>query len=111
MPVTSRDASGRVLAMRELDLDRLMQPKVIAVVGASDSAKSQSALNWRMVKGWSEQQGRRVIPVNPNRETCDGERCYPSLEEIPEDVDVAIVITANAAEALRSAVAARVPFV
>jgi acyl-CoA synthetase (NDP forming) len=105
------DVSGRALALREVDLERLIHPKVIAVVGASDSAGSQSALNWRMIRGWSEQQGRRVIPVNPNRETCDGERCYPSLAEIPDEVDVAIVITANAADALRAAVAAKIPFV
>jgi acetate---CoA ligase (ADP-forming) len=107
----SRDVTGRALKLREVDLDRLMDPKVIAVVGASDSAGSQSALNWRMVRGWSEQLGRRVIPVNPNRETCDGEKCYPSLEAISDEVDVAIVLTSNAADALRSAVAARVPFV
>ena len=109
--MTGRDVSGRPLVLRELDLDRLMSPKVIAVVGASDSAGSQSALNWRMVRGWSEQQDRRVIPVNPNRETCDGERCYPSLTDVPDEVDVAVVLTANAADALRSAVAAKIPFV
>ncbi|MGH2795389.1 MAG: acetate--CoA ligase family protein, partial [Actinomycetota bacterium] len=105
------DVTGRALALREVDLERLMQPKAIAVVGASDSAGSQSALNWRMIRGWSEPLGRRVIPVNPNRETCDGEKCYPSLEAVPDEVDVAIVLTSNAADALRSAVAAGIPFV
>ena len=105
------DVTGRALALRDVDLDRLLNPKVIAVVGASDSPGSQSALNWRMIRGWSEPLGRRVIPVNPNRETCDGERCYPSLTDIPDDVDVAVVLTANAADALRSAVAAEIPFV
>ena len=105
------DVTGRALALRDVDLERLMQPKVIAVVGASDSEGSQSALNWRMIRSWSEQLGRRVIPVNPNRETCDGEKCYPSLESVPEEVDVAIVLTSNAADALRSAVAAEIPFV
>jgi acyl-CoA synthetase (NDP forming) len=107
----STDVSGRALALRELDLERLLNPKVIAVVGASDSEGSQSALNWRMIRGWSEPLGRRVIPVNPNREKCDGERCYPSLTEVPDDIDVAVVLTSNAAEALRSAVDAGIPFV
>ena len=105
------DVTGRALKLRDVDLDRLLNPKIIAVVGASDSEGSQSALNWRMVRGWSEKLGRRVIPVNPNRETCDGERCYPDLEAIPDEVDVAIVLTSNAAGALRSAVAAGAPFV
>jgi acyl-CoA synthetase (NDP forming) len=107
----STDVSGRALALRELDLERLLNPKVIAVVGASDSEGSQSALNWRMIRGWSEPLGRRVIPVNPNREKCDGEKCYPSLTEVPDEVDVAIVLTSNAADALRSAVDAGIPFV
>ncbi|TMK50002.1 MAG: CoA-binding protein, partial [Actinobacteria bacterium] len=98
------DVTGRPVALRDIDLERLLRPKVIAVVGASDSPTSQSALNWRMVKGWSDQLGRRVIPVNPNRETVDGEKCYPSLADIPDDVDVAVVITANAADALRDAI-------
>ena len=106
-----RDVSGRSLELRDVDLERLLHPKVIAVVGASDSAGSQSALNWSMIRGWSEPLGRRVIPVNPNRETCDGERCYPSLAEVPDEVDVAIVLTADAAGALRSAVDAGIPFV
>ena len=105
------DVTGRLVAMRDLDLERLLRPKVIAVVGASDSPTSQSALNWRMVKGWSDQLGRRVIPVNPNRETVDGEKCYPSLADIPDDVDVAVVITANAADALRDSIKAAIPFV
>ena len=112
MAATPRnDVTGRAIALRDVDLSRLLDPKVIAVVGASDSAGSQSALNWRMIRGWSEPLGRRVIPVNPNRETCDGEKCYPSLTEVPDEVDVAVVLTANAADALRSAVAAGIPFV
>jgi acetate---CoA ligase (ADP-forming) len=58
-----------------------------------------------------EPLGRLVIPVNPNRETCDGERCYPSLTDVPDEVDVAVVLTSNAADALRSAVDAGIPFV
>src|SRR5947207_12060101 len=105
------DVTGRPVALRDIDLERLLRPKVIAVVGASDSPTSQSALNWRMVKGWSDQLGRRVIPVNPNRETVDGEKCYPSLADIPVDVDVAVVITANAADALRDAIKTGIPYV
>src|SRR4051794_18868982 len=105
------DVTGRSVVLRELDLERLLRPKVIAVVGASDSPTSQSALNWRMVKGWSDQLGRRVIPVNPNRETVDGEKCFPSLADIPDEVDVAVVITQNAADALRDAIKAGIPFV
>ncbi len=104
------DVSGRPLALRELDLERLLHPKVIAVIGASDSPGSQSALNYRLLTGWSQSQGRRVVPVNPNRASVAGERCYASLAEVPDDVDVAVCLTQDAAGALRSAIEAGVPY-
>lgn len=105
------DVTGRPVELRTLDLERLLRPKVIAVVGASDSPGSQSALNYRMIRGWSDPLGRRVVPVNPNRESVDGERCYPSLAAVPDDVDVAVVLTKNAGDAVRQAVEAEIPFV
>src|SRR5438093_818723 len=97
--------------MRDLDLERLLRPKAIAVVGASDSPSSQSALNYRMIKGWSDAQGRHVVPINPNRESVVGEKCYPSLLDAPDEIDVAVVITADATGAVRDAVKAGIPFV
>ncbi len=35
-----------------------------------------------------QEHGYRVIPVNPRYEEILGERCYPSLLDIPEPVDV-----------------------
>jgi acyl-CoA synthetase (NDP forming) len=105
------DVTGRPVAMRDLDLVRLLEPKVIAVVGASDSKGSQSALNYRLIKGWSDQLGRRVVPVNPYRETVDGERSYPSLGAIPDEVDVAVVLVGAAEQAVRDAAEAKIPFV
>ena len=52
---------------------------------------SASALNYRLVRGWQRQRsdGATVYPVNPNRDEVDGERCYRSVLDVPEDVDVA----------------------
>ena len=59
------------------------ESKVIAVVGASDDPERAGHYIPRYLK----EQGYRIIPVNPNHETVLGERCYDSLEEIPEPVD------------------------
>jgi predicted CoA-binding protein len=32
--------------------------------------------------------GHRVIPVNPDADEVLGERCYPALDAVPEQVDV-----------------------
>ena len=40
------------------------------------------------VAKYLQQHGFRVIPVNPRYPEILGERCYPSLRDIPEPVDV-----------------------
>ncbi|HJP07038.1 MAG TPA: CoA-binding protein, partial [Arenicellales bacterium] len=58
----------------------LIQTKVIAVVGLS-------ANWWRpsfFAAKYMQDHGYRIIPVNPNYEEILGERCYPSLEDIPK---------------------------
>src|SRR2546428_9833804 len=107
------DVTGRPVALRELDLERFFHPRTIAVIGASDTPGSASALNYRLVRDWQNQRpdGAFVYPVNPNRDEVDGERCYRSLLDIPEDVDVAIVLVSAAAEALQACIDKKVAFV
>jgi uncharacterized protein len=38
-----------------------------------------------------QQRGFTVIPVNPRETEILGERCYPSVTDIPDDVDVDVV--------------------
>src|SRR5436309_2362403 len=104
------DVTGRPIELRELDLDRFFRPRTIAVIGASDTEGSASALNYRLVRDWQRQRrdGATVYPVNPNRDEVDGERCYRSVLDVPEDVDVAIVLVGAAREALQTCVAMKV---
>ena len=44
-----------------------------------------------------KRHGYRVIPVNPRESEILGETCYPSLNDIPEPVDVVNVFRAPAA--------------
>jgi predicted CoA-binding protein len=58
--------------------------RVIAVVGLSSSV-------WRPSFGVSEYMqsvGYRIIPVNPNETEVLGERAWPSLEAVPEPVEI-----------------------
>lgn len=58
--------------------------KTIAVVGASDDPARPS----NEVARYLQEQGFKIIPVNPARTELFGEKCYPSLLSIPEQVDV-----------------------
>jgi predicted CoA-binding protein len=61
----------------------LRDAQTIAVVGASPHAYRTS----NGVMRYLQRVGYRCIPVNPNADEVLGERCYPSLRDVPEPVD------------------------
>jgi uncharacterized protein len=65
----------------------LMNTQTWAVVGCSPDPSRASHRVADRLRAW----GYRVIPVNPGVEEILGERCYPSLADIPEDVEVDVV--------------------
>ncbi len=64
--------------------DILKNYKTIAVIGLSDRAFRPSHGVARMMQA----EGYRVIPVNPNCKTILGEKCYPSLRDVPQKIDL-----------------------
>ncbi|GAB4375500.1 MAG: CoA-binding protein [Calditrichia bacterium] len=58
--------------------------KRIAVVGISDKPFRDS---YRVAQ-FMKQEGYTVIPVNPNLDKVLGLKCYPTLSDIPETVDL-----------------------
>ncbi|GFO60794.1 CoA-binding protein [Geomonas silvestris] len=58
--------------------------KTIAVVGLSPDPGKPSY----EVASYLKKAGYRIIPVNPACREVLGERCYPSISEIPEEVEV-----------------------
>jgi predicted CoA-binding protein len=62
----------------------LTDTRTWAVVGCSPDPRRDSHRIARLL----QERGFRVIPVNPNVSNLLGERCYPSLSEIPEGVEV-----------------------
>ncbi len=90
------DVSGRPLQLRDVDIDAFLNPKTIAVIGASDqSAKPNTAMT-RKFDQWSKQHGATFYPVHPERETVLGHQCYKSVFDIPGDIDLAIILTGRA---------------
>jgi predicted CoA-binding protein len=62
----------------------LRTSKVIAVVGLSAQWHRPSYFAAK----YMQEHGYRVIPVNPNYDAILGEKCYKSLRDIPEKVDI-----------------------
>ena len=62
----------------------LRKHKTLAVVGLSAQWHRPSYFAAK----YMQEHGYRVIPVNPGYETILGERCYKSLRDIPEKVDI-----------------------
>ncbi len=62
----------------------LRNSRVIAVVGLSGRRFRPSY----GVSEYMQQAGYRIIPVNPQETEVLGEKAYPTLEAIPEPVDI-----------------------
>jgi predicted CoA-binding protein len=70
--------------MEEVIRSLLEDYRTWAVVGCSPDRSRDSNRIARMLQS----RGYKVIPVNPACEELLGERCYPSLAEVPEPIDV-----------------------
>lgn len=68
-------------------LDKLFNPKAIAVVGASDRPNKLGALTLLALQDYRGD----VYPVNPRVKTIDNKKCYASLGDIDEQIDLAMI--------------------
>ena len=66
------------------DIKEIFSMQTIAVVGMSPKPERPS----HYVSMYMKEQGYNIIPVNPGHDETAGIKCYPSLKEISEPVDV-----------------------
>ena len=71
------------------NLDRLFQPRSVAVVGASDREGSVGAAVMRNLVGGGYRGG--IHPINPNRRQVCGQPTFSSLSEISDPVDLVVI--------------------
>ena len=64
--------------------DILRNSRTIAVVGLSTDPSRDSY----SVSAYMHRAGYRIIPVNPEVDEVLGEKAYPTVESIPEPVDI-----------------------
>src|SRR5690625_7953304 len=77
-----------MLSMREY----FNQFKTIVVLGASSDPYRTSY----HIAIYLQQNGYRIVPVNPTEEEVLGEKSYPTLADLPQDIEAdAVVIFRN----------------
>ena len=76
-------------------LDPIFSPRSVAVVGASrDRGSIGFAILHNLVLA---ELGGAIFPVNPHAAAVHSLKCYPSISEIPDPVDLAVVAVPKAA--------------
>ena len=69
-------------------MDFFFKPKGVAVIGATEN---KNKVGYSIVKNLTMGYKGEVYPVNPKYDEIEGMPCYPSVEEVPDPVDLAII--------------------
>jgi uncharacterized protein len=77
--------------LREAAEEFLAQPH-IAVAGVSRDGKQAANLVYRRLRD----TGHDVFPVNPHAAEVEGDRCFPDIASIPQQLDGVVVVTTPA---------------
>ncbi|MFF2126986.1 acetate--CoA ligase family protein [Streptomyces olivochromogenes] len=108
--VDDLDVSGRPLYADVPDLDRFFRPESVAVVGASDAEGRPNTGITRQLIAWAERVGARLHPVHPTRQSVFGIPCFPSLADLPEQVDLAVLLVGDPLPVIGELAEAKVKF-
>src|SRR5262245_40311828 len=75
----------------DIDISRLVAPRSVALVGASDQAERFGTRVFRQLCNFGF--SGPIYPINPRATELNGRKCYPNLAALPETPDhVGIVV-------------------
>jgi acyl-CoA synthetase (NDP forming) len=77
-----------------MTLDPLLNPRSIAMIGASADAGRIGGMPLDLLTRFGYAGG--IYPVNPKYQEVFGRRCWPDIESVPEAVDLAVLAIAAA---------------
>ena len=69
-------------------VEEFVGQRTLAVVGASRQGKKFGNYAYKTLRT----KGYRLFPVHPQAETIEGDRCYPNLKALPEQVGGVLVV-------------------
>jgi uncharacterized protein len=79
---------GKATATMNPTIEKLLQSRKLAVVGASADKLSFGNTVYRELRG----RGFDLVPVNPRYTEVNGDKCYKSLTDLPTHVDSALFV-------------------
>ncbi|NNG06520.1 MAG: acetyl-CoA synthetase, partial [Desulfobacteraceae bacterium] len=83
--------------MNSDSFERIFNPRTVAIVGASEDPKKMGG--WCMSSFIQGRYPGKVFPINPKSREIRGIKTYTSLNEVPEQIDLAIVVVPSSAVA------------
>ena len=93
------------------DLRHFLHPRVAAIIGVTDTPGRPGYSLFKKIRAKVEAEGGKVVPVNPKLRVVDGLATYPSINDIPEPVDLAVIMVGDAVSALKDCIAKQPTFV
>src|SRR5438045_4022000 len=92
LPAAGRGAPTTVFHYKQQHpLNAIFEPKSIAVIGATEKAGSVGrTILWNLI---SNPFGGTVFPINPKRPSLLGIKAYPTIKDVPDPVDLAVIVT------------------
>jgi len=89
MTAATTELTGAPRTTRKPTLQRMLHPKVVALIGATEAANSVG----RTLAENLQTFNRSFYPINPNRETVLGIKAFPKIADVPVLVDLAVIAT------------------
>ena len=87
----TRGRAHDLLKFADNPLQVLFKPESVAVIGATEREGSVGrTIVWNLM---SSTFGGTIFPVNPTRNSILGIKAYPSIGAIPDEVDLAVIVT------------------
>lgn len=85
------DPSHDVYRYTQNPLKNIFAPQNIAVIGATEKEGSVGrTILWNLI---SSPFGGAVFPINPKRPSLLGIKAYPTIKDVPDKVDLAVIVT------------------
>ncbi len=85
------DPSQDIYQYTTSPLKSIFAPKNVAVIGATEKEGSVGrTILWNLI---SSPFGGAVFPINPKRSSLLGIKAYPSIKDVPDQVDLAVIVT------------------